>query len=346
LSKIIILGAGASHGHGVQNELRPPLANGFFNDTVEKSILTQYSDLMNYLERTVGLTVNELGQTDVEQLSALIEGSWRMGIYDTQHILRRFGASFRAGGPPLMLQSYVIDQVFLSTRWLRSHSCPLHDKLFTVLLEHGGTVMTFNYDLIAEVSLKRLGMWNDSDGYFRTTSSPSDVILLKPHGSLNWFKKSLGGVDSISAMSVEEALSRDGFVAAIPKLGRALGREDKMRGFAEGAATDPTYSLPFAVLPTPSKDFKELSFGQLETVWRCISRAFEDAKEVIAIGFSFRDEHFNQILAESVSFRHEPLKMLIVTPSNLSQQASRLRTLPGLILSNFQGTLSDFVTTL
>jgi hypothetical protein len=352
LSRVIILGAGASFGHGVHGELRPPLADGFFSDKVAEAILAEYRQLTDYLQRTYGLSTRRLAEIDIEQLFTLVEGSWRLGIYNREEIVHRFGASFRAGGPPLLLQSYVTDRIFLATRWLIGHTCPLHRRLFSLLLRDGGTVITFNYDLIADVTLKRLRLWKELDGYFNespfdsTQTGPHNVTLLKPHGSLNWYKDPKRGVESIGVLTLEDVLSRDNYSAIIPKLGRALERDDESRGFAEGAAVVPTYLLPLFVLPTPNKDFRELSYGELKGVWRSVFKALELAGEVTAIGFSFRDPHFNQVLAEAARFRSNPLRLLVVAPSSLSPEVSRLRDVPHLRLSHFDGTLSDFVAAL
>lgn len=58
-------------------------------------------------------------------------------------------------------------------------------------LHVGDTIVTFNWDLLHEAALFRLGKWHYSDGYgFTCGDAPSGctsgLIVLKLHGSVNW----------------------------------------------------------------------------------------------------------------------------------------------------------------
>ena len=96
--------------------------------------------------------------------------------------------------------------------------CFYHNKVFKELKKED-TVISFNYDLIAESSLSRLGKWSEFNGYgfycpetlekdysvlkhkhnifydpekywnndnYQIKDNLSEIILLKPHGSINW----------------------------------------------------------------------------------------------------------------------------------------------------------------
>ncbi len=57
------------------------------------------------------------------------------------------------------------------------------------LVQVGDVIITFNYDDSLDRDLKRTGKWDVSDGYgfpFAAAVRPSDVLILKLHGSMNW----------------------------------------------------------------------------------------------------------------------------------------------------------------
>ena len=57
MSRVLILGAGASFGHGVLKEPRPPLSAGFFSHPLTVSLAGDYEDLFQYIRDTVGIDV-------------------------------------------------------------------------------------------------------------------------------------------------------------------------------------------------------------------------------------------------------------------------------------------------
>ena len=68
MPKFLILGAGASHGHGADREERPPFAGGFFASEFEQ-ILSDYSPLPRYINAEVGINPQSLSSGyDIEEL--------------------------------------------------------------------------------------------------------------------------------------------------------------------------------------------------------------------------------------------------------------------------------------
>ena len=76
--------------------------------------------------------------------------------------------------------------------------------------------------------------------------------------------------------------------------------------------------IPMLIMPNKYKSFDELIFGELNSIWRKIFDSLEKADEILAIGFSFRDLHFNQILFEAIRHRKKKPKMTIVTTDERS----------------------------
>jgi len=64
---------------------------------------------------------------------------------------------------------------------------PLHGLLST--LDAGDVIITFNWDTTVERELGAMGRWNPVTGYginFRVDAPPSEIRILKPHGSVGW----------------------------------------------------------------------------------------------------------------------------------------------------------------
>lgn len=94
--------------------------------------------------------------------------------------------------------------IFLIAAFLRyrtlNQTCRYHEKLALRLMP-GDAVISFNYDTIMDRALKNTGGWDYSDGYgisfnprgrrgcceVPQLKTADRVLLLKPHGSLNWF---------------------------------------------------------------------------------------------------------------------------------------------------------------
>lgn len=73
-----------------------------------------------------------------------------------------------------------------------------YDQLARERILPGDVIITFNYDLACERSLKNAGLWEIGDGYgFRIPLDaipPSKVKVLKLHGSTNWWEPLFGGM--------------------------------------------------------------------------------------------------------------------------------------------------------
>ncbi len=150
-------------------------------------------------------------------------------------------------------------------------------------------VITFNYDLLLEAALARLGISFSyglgSDGVTydpRAVSTPdvdrNGLLILKMHGSLNW------GLQRDSTLGVYE--SYDDAVAAC--------------------------QLPHLVPPTWEKTVA----GPTRTVWRRAVEALMDATRLVVVGFSFRatDAHFKYLLAAGLMGNSSLRRIIVINP--------------------------------
>lgn len=203
------------------------------------------------------------------------------------------------------------------------------------MVRAGDTFITFNWDLTLERSL-----WDDSDGLafwytYPPDSSEPSVSLLKPHGSIDWFRK-----------------------ADLPK---AKTKGDTLQSLDDTASVFTRFN--FADLPkmagctpviVPPVSAKEFSHRILKRTWRGVYRAVSNATHLYVVGYSLpREDQFarlvlgralrsNWLKVENKAKR--PLHVVIVNPDESTE--TTFRRLVGPNVRNFefhQTTFENFL---
>lgn len=199
MAKVLILGAGASHGHGVKSEIRPPLAKGFFDAREYLPVLNTYEPLIKYIKQNTSFDSND-DCLDIEDVFSQIEPLWRLhGLKDMDFdtIRKLFGEPFLYISPPVLLHALIVDMITVTTWWLTKGTCPYHSFIAKNWLGEGDTVISFNYDLLMDLALLRNNVWHPSTGYgwwnpnvisSKKDEEASKITLLKLHGSVNWYR--------------------------------------------------------------------------------------------------------------------------------------------------------------
>jgi hypothetical protein len=130
-------------------------------------------------------------------------------------------------------------------------------------------VITFNWD----VTLER-GLYDRDETFwipyfYSRNKSEKDFVILKPHGSIDWFKK-----------SARPEKARKG--------AQYLDKETCVYPYFT-FAKNPELSMlqPIIVPPVTAKEFE---FDCLKKTWRSVYRAISDATELIVIGYSLPKE--------------------------------------------------------
>lgn len=169
------------------------------------------------------------------------------------------------------------------------------------ILRPGDVVVTFNYDDSLERELRRFGKWDISRGYgfpLGTEEIPSDVMVLKLHGSVNWLVSLFGGATG-GAFLVNPASSMGNH----PVIHRA---DLKFLGYETFAGH--TYqsggAFPCLILPGRSKEFfYDTSFGHefgdfWEHLWSHAAAALRVAQKIVICGYSLpeADERARDLL--------------------------------------------------
>ena len=379
MTNVFVLGAGTSAFHGASGAPHPPMADQFFCLPESEALLSDYRELASYLSLLLGYDTVARRKLDIEDVFRRAEAPWRFNVHKTDKNVVRLGQSFQYVSPLDMLHSYVVDLLMLTTSWASERTCPTHDRLVRSFLHPGDAIISFNYDLLVDASLGSSGQWNETTGYgFYDPSTPqreeSTILLLKPHGSLNWYREkrrqdALAGdlppkeVDSIAVLPILDAargqtakVRKDGTVTnsainaakSFKYLDESLDDSDLVhldikRQFMGKPLGELGY-YPLLAMPTPYKSFDELCFGQLADVWRQVSTVLSQCERVFACGFSFRDEEFNSLIDQAAMTRETALPLCIITerPADKENLLRRF-SLPRVQLEHHHGWLADFL---
>lgn len=157
------------------------------------------------------------------------------------------------------------------------------------IVRPGDVVVTFNYDDSLERELRRFGKWDISRGYgfpLGAEDIPSDVMVLKLHGSVNWLVSLFGGATG-GAFLVNPASSMGNHPVIHRVDLESLGYETfSGHTYQSGGA------FPCLILPGRSKEFfYDTSFGHefgdfWDHLWSQAVGALRTADKVVICGYS------------------------------------------------------------
>ena len=158
------------------------------------------------------------------------------------------------------------------------------------IAQPGDVVITFNYDDSLERDLRQAGKWNVSHGYgfpLGTETTPSDVLVLKLHGSVNWIVPLFGGATGGTWLANPSSSMGDLPVIHSDDLKR-FGYDEPFSGCTYQSGG----TIQCLILPGRSKEFFfDTSFGhEFEDFWDCpwsrASNALKKADKVVICGYS------------------------------------------------------------
>ncbi len=337
MRKAFILGAGSSYGHGVECKIRPPLGSEFFTHELAETLKVKYESLFNLITNQMKLDIKN-DTVDIESFISRVESlSYLLPNTSPEETIKYTGSIDFYWVPPInTMISYIIDLISLSLSWVKEQTCPYHDFLVKEFLSKGDSIINFNYDLIIEASLRKTRNWSVANGYGFISSenkiaSCEDILLLKPHGSLNWktyetkYTTSLdsyilnSGVqetfsEKIQILGIENFLNSN-YLHFAPKIsigGNEYYKKDPKTSCKLRDNYDFNFLQPLIFYPTTNKSFDRLSFGQLKIVWDKIYESILESDVVYACGFSFRDKHFNEIIKNISNIRDSRIEFRII----------------------------------
>jgi hypothetical protein len=205
MSELIILGAGASfdfyasyRGHEQYDppQHQPfPLANEFFKKAIYYDILEQDSDtlLLRYLRNAYGFSFNDLSRKPINIEQVYIDLSNKVQMEQDDSIWWELAMTRSA-----LLR--LIEETIIRTA--TNHGlCVNHRRLAQHCISNSINIVSFNWDTLIDDCLQNTGNWDYSSGYgfnfftqykdrvlFQPQNNQSPVKLIKPHGSINWFR--------------------------------------------------------------------------------------------------------------------------------------------------------------
>jgi hypothetical protein len=190
---LFILGAGFSKPAGL------PLGTELFAEVLRLAKLdTSYQNIIRpdveryirYIERTEGATLSEQA-IDFERFTSFL---------DVEHFLRLTGSDTyteQGNRTQMLVRNFIARILYHRQRRMPQAARDLYDY-FASKLRPNDIVVTFNYDTIVEESLERAKIpyrlfpqryTEVHAGYGTVDIETEEVILLKMHGSIDWFDK-------------------------------------------------------------------------------------------------------------------------------------------------------------
>ena len=176
--------------------------------------------------------------------------------------------------------------------WFREihvHPAPAYAKFADDVIRSDDTVITFNYDDSLERELTRAGKWDVSRGYgfaLGTGEKSSSVLVVKPHGSINWLASLFGGRTS-GAAQVDAGMT----IGHQPVIHKAdlefLGYKD-----FEGHVYPGGGALVSLILPGHIKEFfYRTSLGDewkffFDSLWAQAETSLKHADKLVICGYS------------------------------------------------------------
>jgi hypothetical protein len=368
---VVILGAGASYGSSLNK--KPPLINNFISESKKYGIYDKYLSLWKFLD-SIGYSEKDLlsGNHNIEKIFSIIDiistGLW---YKDSIEYYNEIGTYLKII-PNDLLRSFIVEVIYKSSINALKHTCVHHSKIFEEL-KRGDTVISFNYDLIAESSLSRLGKWSEFNGYgfycpevleknysaekiinnilydiekywdndnYKFEENLSEIILLKPHGSINWllnngsrvkdnigfdshaFHENLFGVKKmegssrIDLITLKNILNDDREIIGwlpihnIELFNESLEKVSKTNPDKRWLLAAKIKSLsykrylfgPYIIAPSIFK-FNTPQPYELIQIWSMLKEALTKARHILCIGYAFGDAdlQFNTIFNLAVN---------------------------------------------
>ena len=306
----MVLGAGATRGalSGTRSpRVSPPLNRDYF-DILSKFVQTRegrkyatsYDRLMKFVNIEIGRKA--VASSTMEEVFNVLFMS-----KDLPEIFHKGRGRRRASGYRQEVKDFLslLIKVF---RFIQSKSRPrdnlYHHHILANSLSPGDVIMTLNYDTLMDNALVSAG-WNPSHGYGfhakarceivrprKTNPQLSSVLLLKPHGSFNWFAK--GRFKNLESLLEKRPVSKI-LVSKLPRLYES--NQKKL--------------VRFFIPPLYTKFFKNPFWSNL---WIKTYKAAKNADRIIIVGCSLiaTDYHLRAILSKSISDKRKKYREIVI----------------------------------
>jgi hypothetical protein len=268
---VYVLGAGASKHVGY------PLASTMGTEMLAwMSRRDEYRHAADFIRETFGDSPNiEDVITDLDALVKSLEGSAKFD----DRLLRNNAAQQRGK---------LREALPLWFSEIHFNPAPAYQTFAENIIQPGDVIITFNYDDSLERELRRASKWDISNGYgfhVGQATTPSQVLVLKLHGSMNWLVSIFNGITSGGfSFGANGSLGRYPHIAT--DFLKYLGYENMTGTFPGGGG------FPSLILPGKTKEFYyETSFGPeheefFASLWSQAAAALGQTNKVVLCGYS------------------------------------------------------------
>jgi hypothetical protein len=306
---IILLGAGASKA----SDFALPTMKGFFDP---KAIPTNLEKFLSWCFQGV-----PLHESDLEEVFSFLDMSVNRLPTWVGHpmVVDMIGQSYPLGE----LLCYVRERLQIP----KDSGCRKHTTLFSSLGPKD-TVLTLNYDLVADHSLAEIE--KGPDGRFKRFSRMDKLValvgkpefmageppaLLPEEQDTGFYLKLHGSLDWLYCPNQECANGTRFFVLSGERLtnGQEVGKPCRRCGFALRAFIVPPISSKHRVLG-----------GRLGFVWNQAMRELQAATKVIVIGVSLARSDFElRWLIRLGNIARKPSELIVVNPCSEDRKAAK-----------------------
>ncbi len=335
--KLIIIGAGASYGYSDRlsedrKKLCPPLANQIFGDHFD-SILDKFPGAKN-------ISTTAMHTEDIE---LFFQQQWDR-------------ISNRSNFDPATLTTLINTQYYLSSLFLRISDVQkgnrynhfqslIHDinKYLATGRSNSEKVLivSFNYDLLIEEALSNFLGYSFDTVEDYTDFKQRDILLFKPHGSCNWFKKTMAGNVIHAFSNLPDAIEQ--YSANLLRKRISLGEikktiEDKIEVF-NPHTFDPNDQEfgHFPELLIPYKDKDEFAMPTQHT--QLLEYLLSAVEDVLIIGWKGTEASFQKLLKSKLE--HKPINLYYANCDDYSIGSSYSNLLPKASIKNIDQYLSN-----
>ena len=319
---VFILGAGASYEYDAypfgadprrpEVELVPasvPLSRNMLTEAIKRDVFrkTQHARLAEYIRENSHrwlkkpVTFEDLksgAELDVEQVYISLESDIRrLGIVSA--VDPRWWDLAVPRDELLTIIETLLVYIVYSTG-----QSATHERLARYCRDTGATIISFNWDTLMDDALAATDCWNYHTGYGTKffmayqdrkatpePSTPSVLTLLKPHGSMNWFRYSLRSFRNEPAFTgdepTEEEMSSTGLFVFSPEWRKSNHPVDADLGL--GVGFDPKLKVPADIDILPPGEASAVSRPQFARTRALVGEVIRTARTVTIIGFALKD---------------------------------------------------------
>lgn len=300
----IILGAGASKGSvetgkTSQHPIIPPITKELFSTRFE-GILNKYGDV----------------QASMGSISAEVEDGKSLEDYikDRLGTLAKYESLLphrkrQINQLPLYLQDLFshISKTLASTNHYHRFVYDLFDRDIKL------TFLTLNYDLLLDKAIERVTS-NKFTSFGNYTGEPNKWVLIKPHGSVNWFRQIVNFSQTGNNHDSWKATVKN--INLLKDLNKDIVFLDLEKQFKDGYVEGVPY---YPVLAIPNTEYEPI-YPINENL--LLKERLQDCENFLIIGFSAYDQDILNLLKENVK---SVKKLLIVGMSDVDNVYKRLK---------------------